>query len=366
MPAEPALLSLPFDDWSTRLEPLGARAFHASSLRRWLFERGVIDPLAMTDLPTLLRESLAAGAPRLFATREVERHGAPDGTTKLLLELDDGKRVETVHIPGRDGPTLCVSTQVGCAVGCPFCASGMLGLERNLATHEIVEQFLRGQALGRLSRAVVMGIGEPSMNLENTLAALDTIHAPTGLNLGARRITISTVGFPRKIRRLARHPVPYQVAISIHAVDQALRDRLVPIMHGTSLETIHAACRDYFDTTGRELTIEYVLLRDVNDSATHAQALARWMQGLRATANLIPYNPVSDLSFQRPEAGTPEAFAAELARRGIKATIRWSKGLDEAAACGQLRIRSRAGGTSIHTSHVDSMSRGSLNPAERN
>lgn len=311
----------------------------ARALKRWLFQRGILEPERMSDLPLALREALAAAKPPFLTSREVERRSAPDGTVKLLLELADGERVETVNMPGSSGPTLCVSTQVGCAVGCLFCASGLAGLRRNLSSGEILEQFVRGNALRPIRRAVVMGIGEPSMNLEATLRALDAVHDPSGLDLGARKITISTIGFPAKIARLAEHPRRYQLAVSLHAADQALRDHLVPLARSVRLEELHAALRDYFAKTGRELTLEYVLLRGVNDAESQARDLARWMTGLRATVNLIPFNPVDEAPFRRPRREDVEAFAAALARNGITATVRWSKGVEGDAACGQLRVR---------------------------
>jgi 23S rRNA (adenine2503-C2)-methyltransferase len=258
---------------------------------------------------------------------------------KLLLELSDGERVETVNMPGSSGPTLCVSTQVGCVVGCLFCASGLAGLRRNLTSGEILEQFVRGNAVRPIRRAVVMGIGEPSMNLESTLRALDAVHAPDGLDLGVRKITISTIGFPAKIARLAEHPHRYQLAVSLHSADQELRDHLVPLARTVKLEELHAALRAYFERTGREITLEYVLLRGVNDSAAQAQDLARWMKGLRATVNLIPFNPVDEAPFRRPRREDVDAFASALERAGVTATVRWSKGVEGDAACGQLRVR---------------------------
>ncbi len=212
----PSWLDESEESFATRVEQLATRAsiarapalasVWARSIRRWIFERAELEPERMSDLPLALREALRMERPPLLASREIERREAPDGTVKLLLELADGERVETVNMPGSSGPTLCVSTQVGCAVGCLFCASGLAGLRRNLTSGEILEQFVRGNAVRPIRRAVVMGIGEPSMNLESTLRALDAVHAPNGLDLGVRKITISTIVFPAKIARLAEHP----------------------------------------------------------------------------------------------------------------------------------------------------------------
>jgi 23S rRNA (adenine2503-C2)-methyltransferase len=292
----------------------------------------------MSDLPAALRARLAEELP-VLSTRELRRSQASDGTTKLLLELSDGETVETVHIPSRDparGATLCVSTQVGCPVACPFCASGQLGLKRNLAAHEITEQYLLGRRIGPLSRSVVMGIGEPLLNAANLTAALDVVNRELGL--GARRITVSTVGFPERLRKLAPTRPPFQLAISLHSPDQDQRDRLVPAMAGTPIEEVLAAGDHWFETTGREITYEVVLLGGENDSEGHAARLAQRLRGRRASINLIPYNPVEHLPFARPSPQTVQAFQRSLLAAGLVATVRWSRGLEADAACGQLRL----------------------------
>jgi 23S rRNA (adenine2503-C2)-methyltransferase len=320
---------------------LGGRTFHAAVARREVFERGQLDYAGMTALPRELRQRLSAELP-LLSGREVARTRSSDGTQKLLIELASGGRVETVHMPAREpglGATLCVSTQVGCPVGCPFCASGLLGLERNLAAHEIVEQYLRGRALGPLRRSVVMGIGEPLLNLAALEEALEVVR--TELGMGARKITVSTVGFPERVRRLAATKPHFQLAISLHSPFDAERDRLVPAMAGTPVEEVLAAGDEWFRRTGRELTYEYVLLAGTNDSDAHAQELARRLAGRRATVNLIPYNPTEAPGFERPGQERAERFRELLVARGIVATLRWSRGVEAQAACGQLRIRSR-------------------------
>ena len=303
-----------------------------------MLARGVLDYAGMTDLPAPLRARLAAELPILSA-REVRRSAAADGTLKLLLEFPDGGAVETVHIPSRRpgrGATLCVSSQAGCPVGCPFCASGALGLRRNLAAHEILEQYLRGRALGELSRSVVMGIGEPLLNAASVVAALRLVNAELGL--GARRITVSTVGFPDRVRRLAEEHPPFQLAISLHTPDQEQRDRLVPAMAGVPIAEVVAAGDAWFETTGREVTYEIALLGGENDSPGHAQRLARLLARRRATLNLIPYNPVAGMPFARPEPAAVERFRSALEAQGLVATVRWSRGLEADAACGQLRL----------------------------
>ncbi len=328
----------------------GGRPFHARILREQLLGAGVLDVAEMTSLPARLREGLAAEHPT-FAHVELDRRRAPDGTTKLLLGFParrEGVRhdaVETVHIPSRRagrGATLCVSTQVGCPVACPFCASGRAGLVRNLEAAEILEQYLAGRALGPLARSVVMGIGEPLLNLRALSDALQVVHDELGL--GARRLTVSTVGFPERLRAAALARPPFQLAVSLHTPFDEERDVLVPAMRGTPVEEVLAAGDHWFEVTGREVTYEYVLLGGTNDTPEHAAALARRLAGRRCTVNLIPFNPVEESPYARPEPGAVEAFRADLEAAGLVATVRWSRGLESDAACGQLRLRGAQAG----------------------
>jgi len=322
-----------------RITELGGRPFHARVVRRELLERGVLSYEDMSGLSRELRRRLAEELP-LLSGRETACARSRDGTSKLLLRFPNGACVETVHIPSRRrgrGATLCVSTQVGCPVGCPFCASGADGLVRNLATPEILEQFLRGRARGPLSRAVVMGIGEPLLNLESVLDALEVVRGEMGI--GARRITVSTIGFPERVKRLASRRPPFQLAISLHSPFDSERSRLVPAMADVAVEDVLEAGDEWFARTGRELTYEYVLLGGTNDSKAHAERLAERLHARRATVNLIPFNAVSGSAFRPPHARDVEAFREILSTRGLVATVRHSRGSDEAAACGQLRIR---------------------------
>jgi len=342
--AAPTFFALSPEEARERVLALGGRPFHVDVIRREVLERGVLDPERMTSLSKDLRRVLAAELP-LLSTREVERRSSPDGTTKLLLELSDGNTVETVHMPPlpgdrtRTGATLCVSTQVGCAVGCPFCASGRAGIVRNLAAHEILEQYLHGRTLGPLSRSVVMGIGEPLLNQENLLAALRIVNGELGL--GARRITVSTVGFPERLARLALLRPPFQLAISLHSPDDEQRAHLVPAMANVTVEEVLAAGDRWFEVTGREVTYEYCLLGGTNDTTGHAERLVRRLERRRCSVNLIPYNPIPGDVYRRPAPREAERFRDLLAAGGIVATIRWSRGVDTDAACGQLRIRRR-------------------------
>jgi 23S rRNA (adenine2503-C2)-methyltransferase len=339
------LLALSPEELSAEVVRLGGRPFHARVVRRQVLERGVLDYATMTSLSLRLREALAAELP-VLAAEEVRRTVAPDRTTKLLLRFPpEGGRessVETVHIPARDaasgkGATLCVSTQVGCPVACPFCASGRAGLVRNLAAHEIVEQYVRGRALGELARSVVMGIGEPLLNYEALAAALDVVHDEMGL--GSRRLTVSTVGFPERLRRIAPTRPRFQLAISLHTPDDAQRDVLVPAMRGVPIDEVLAAGDFWFEQTGREVTYEVVLLAGETDTPGHARRLAQRLAGRRCSVNLIPYNPVDEALYGRPRAEDVERFQRILASAGVVCTVRWSRGVESDAACGQLRVR---------------------------
>lgn len=352
------LLQLSLDELKARVQSMGGKPFQAKIVRRNVLEKGRLDYAEMTDLPVALRDRLLEELP-VFSSTLVSEARARDGTTKLLLSFPSGQTrggdtvgakelsVETVHMPplpharedadgNERGATLCVSSQAGCPVGCPFCASGLLGLARNLEAHEILEQFVHGRVLGPLRRSVVMGIGEPLLNFENLNAALGTVRDEMGL--GGRKITVSTVGFPDRLRRIALLDPKFQLAISLHTPDQEQRDELVPAMRGVPIEEVLSAGDHWFETTGREITYEYVLLGGDNDSLGHAQRLAERLRGRRCSVNIIPYNPTPELPFGRPDAGRAEAFRDALIEDGLVATIRWSRGLDGAAACGQLRL----------------------------
>lgn len=354
-PSRPTFLALSKEEAVHVVQELGGKAFHAGIIRSSVFEHGILDYDAMTSLSLVLRARLTAELP-LLSCREVSRSVAPDRTTKLLLEFADGATVETVHMPSyRDsgkgtGATLCVSTQVGCPVGCPFCASGLAGLARNLAAHEILEQFLLGRELGPLSRSVVMGIGEPLLNRDALIGALQVVNQELGM--GARKITVSTVGFPDRLHRLVRElegRPPFQLAISLHSPDDEQRAELVPAMAGVPVADILAAGDDWFQETGREVTYEYCLLGGLNDTPEHAARLGERLRERRCVVNLIPYNPVDptsgmkangvDVRFLRPTQAAAEEFRDFLTEAGVVATIRWSRGVDTDAACGQLRIQ---------------------------
>jgi len=344
------VLALDLPALERRVVELGARPFHARIVRANVLAKGLLDYEQMTSLPARLRAELAAHLP-ILAGEELDRSVAPDGTTKLLVGFPARRggasaAVEMVHMPSlyaaeegdtQKGATLCVSTQIGCPVACPFCASGQLGLLRNLASHEILEQYVRGRALGTLGRSVVMGMGEPLLNYKNLATALDAVHDEMGL--GSRKVTVSTVGFPDRLRRIAPERPRFQLAISLHTPDQEQRDVLVPAMKGVPIEEVLAAGDDWFARTGREVTYEYILLGGENDTRGHAERLVERLRGRRCTVNLIPFNPVDESPYRRPRADEVEAFRRILAESGIVATVRWSRGVESDAACGQLRAR---------------------------
>jgi 23S rRNA (adenine2503-C2)-methyltransferase len=339
----------------------GQGAYRVGQIRHWLFARRAADFSAMTDLPRTLRDELARDF-TLWSTQVVRHTQAADGTEKLLLTTarhgghrppeaegrpaaTSGGQIECVLIRERVRRTICISTQVGCAMGCVFCASGLDGLERNLTTGEIVEQMLRLQLLlgpdERLSHMVVMGMGEPLANLDALLPALDEASREDGLSISARRITISTVGLPPAIRRLAEAGAQYRLAVSLHAPTNELRQQILPVAAKIPLAKLLEEADRYFDASGRRLTFEYVLLAGVNDGAQHAAQLARLLAGRTALVNVIPYNPVAGLPYRTPTAAAQRAFRRALEYRGVAVRFRHRKGERIDAACGQLRRRSQ-------------------------
>lgn len=320
---------------------LGEPAFRADQILRWIYASGVADLEAMTNLPEDARTRLAARAV-VYTSAVTQTQRSRDGTEKLLVTLADGEAVEAVLIPEGRRHTVCVSTQVGCPVGCVFCASGLGGLHRNLTAGEILEQALHARSRieppGELTHIVVMGIGEPLANYDALVRALRILTAPWGLGLSPRRITVSTVGLPDRIRALAAEGLGVHLAISLHAADDLTRRRLVP--GASPVREVIAAARDYVRQTHRELTLEVVLVKDVNDSVEDARGLAELIKGLPALVNLLPLNPVAGLPWQTPPAARVQRFVAELRRRGVNVQERRRRGADIDAACGQLRRRS--------------------------
>ncbi|HEX8914265.1 MAG TPA: 23S rRNA (adenine(2503)-C(2))-methyltransferase RlmN [Humisphaera sp.] len=327
---------------------LGWPKYRAQQVRQWAYEKAVGTPDGMTNLSKLDRDRLAEKVSFARATL-ARRQLSDDGTLKLLLEWHDDPTVggktanaETVMIPDGDRRTACVSSQVGCPVGCKFCASGLAGVKGSLTADQIVEQVhqLNVQlkpAGERVTNIVFMGMGEPLANYANVMRAIRLLHDPRCFNIGARRITISTVGVPPKMRELAEEELPLNLAISLHAPTEKLRRSLIPWADHFALDDILDAARYYFDRTGREITLEYILLAGVNDRPEHARQLAKVCHTMRANVNLIRYNEVEGLPFGRPKAADVLEFQNVLRANGVNAHVRKSRGRDIDAACGQLR-----------------------------
>ncbi len=337
----PAILESSPDSLIDWLHSVGQPAFRAKQIRQWLIQRRVTSFDSMSDLPAALRILLQQNF--RFCSFEILNHQiASDRTEKLLLKLQDGELVECVLMRETDRRTVCISTQVGCAMGCVFCASGLLGVRRNLTAAEIFEQVLVLHRLlqpdEKITNIVVMGIGEPLANFRSLTAALDVLTADDGFGLGSRRITVSTVGLPEKIREFARLGAQYNLAISLHAPNDDLRTQIVPVNRSIGIAEIVAAAEDFHQQTGRRVSWEYVLLAGVNDQPQHAEELAALLQGRTAHVNLIPMNGVSELTLTAPREPHTQKFLDILLRRGIPATVRKRKGADIDAACGQLRL----------------------------
>jgi 23S rRNA (adenine2503-C2)-methyltransferase len=333
------LLELTPDEIATLVESLGQPSYRGRQLATWVYVKGVADFGAMTDLPRDLRERLARLAhvtPLEIAARHVSR----DGSTKLELRLADRRTVQSVIMPDGDRLTLCVSTQVGCGFGCAFCFTGTMGLVRNLTAGEIVGQAWAARAMlepgARLTHVVFMGMGEPLANYAATVKALRILIAPLGFGFSPRRITVSTVGLVGGLERLAREDLRVNLAISLHAPTDEVRSSLMPVNRGWGLDDLLAACRRFPLPVRQRMTFEYTLLDKVNDSAEDAQRLVRRLRGLRAKVNLIPFNEWPGTGFRRPPPERILAFQRALLDAGLTATIRWSKGEDVGAACGQL------------------------------
>jgi 23S rRNA (adenine2503-C2)-methyltransferase len=333
------LLELTPDEIVALVEGLGQPAYRGRQLATWVYVKGVADFSAMSDLPRELRERLAevaVVAPPVIAARRVSR----DESVKLDLRLVDGRVVQSVVMPDGDRLTLCVSTQVGCGFGCAFCLTGTMGLVRNLTAGEIVGQVWAARSTlapgTRLTHVVFMGMGEPLANYAATVKALRILVAPLGFGFSPRRITVSTVGLVQGLERLAREDLRVNLAVSLHAATDDVRSRLMPINRGWGLDDLLAACRRFPLPVRQRMTFEYTLLAGVNDSVEDARRLVRRLHGLRAKVNLIPFNEWPGAPFRRPSAERILAFQRVLLDARLTATIRWSKGEDVGAACGQL------------------------------
>ena len=366
------------DEFDQMVLDWGWPKFRAQQVRSWVYQKGIVDPQGFTNLSPKDRQTIAERI--TFGTAAITVHQvSADGTQKLLLEWPGGAQAETVMIPAGDRRTACVSSQVGCPVGCKFCASGMEGVKGNLTAGQIVEQVIalnqamaktppnpgkveedeadrwmpsgdgrypdsthsnRGRSPGlTVTNIVFMGMGEPMANYAAVMKAIRILHDTKCLNIGARRITVSTVGVPAKMREMAKEELPLNLAISLHAPNEPLRKQLIPWAEHFSMPDILDAARYYFAQTGREITFEYILLHGVNDQPEHARELADICHTVRANVNLLRYNEVETLPFKRPNGDNVVRFQEILRKNGVNAHVRKSRGRDIAAACGQLRRR---------------------------
>jgi len=335
------------NDLATRLGELGEPEYRAEQVLQWIYEKQADSFEQMSNLPATLREKLAAGF-YLNAVHALKTRNASDTTEKFLFQLADQSLIETVLIPATPGlttssdrHTVCVSTQVGCAYGCKFCASGLEGVKRSLTPAEIVDQVLQVQKLTRerVNNIVVMGMGEPLANYDNLLRALKIINAPWGLGVGARKITVSTVGLVPRIKQLADEPMQLRLAVSLHGATDEVREKIMPVNKKYPLQELLAACDYYVNTKKRMMTFEYILIEDANDSLEQAHKLGAIAKRLHAKVNLIPYNPVEGLSWKRPDRDRCKMFQHTLHSHGVTSTLRIEKGTDINAACGQLRLQ---------------------------
>ena len=321
----------------------GQKPFRGRQLHDWLYAKGARSLAEITVLPKAWRESLKEAGVEVGRLKEVHRSVAADATTKLLLSTDDGETIETVGIPTDQRLTVCVSSQVGCPMACRFCATGKGGLQRSLRTHEIVDQVLSVREVmdRRPSHIVFMGMGEPLLNSQAVLDAIRCLNDDLGI--GQRRITVSTVGVPKTLPQLAELALAtlgraqFTLAVSLHAPNQALREELIPTAHAYPYEALLEDCRHYLAVTGRRVSFEYILLGGLNDAPEHAAELADRVGGFQSHVNLIAYNPIEEEEFQRPTRARIEGFQRVLERRGVAVSLRASRGLDQNAACGQLR-----------------------------
>lgn len=344
-----SLLELDKDELQAEFQKSGLPAFRAGQIRQWVYARKTADFAQMTNLSLELRKNLAENYD-IFRSTVVTHQKSGDRTEKLLLEWPDGHRVECVLLrDDRNHRTACISTQVGCAMGCAFCASGIDGFVRNLTRSEIIEQILRLNQLlpatERLTHLVVMGTGEPLLNLASLLPVLAEVTANDGLDLSRRRVTVSTVGIPKGIDQLAELAVTgttYRLAVSLHAPSDAIRDRIVPQNRHHNIDEIMAATDRFFRKSGRRVTFEYVLIDRINDRTEHARELAKLLKNRTAIVNLIPFNAVAELPYRTPSMAAVQNFATLLEQNGVDVKIRYKKGDPIDAACGQLRRSYRA------------------------
>ncbi|MEL6402235.1 MAG: 23S rRNA (adenine(2503)-C(2))-methyltransferase RlmN [Cyanobacteria bacterium J06626_4] len=324
-------------DW---VKAQGQPSYRGKQLHQWLYEKYA---RTLADVTVFSKEWRAEVAAVPVGRSQLHfRSVAPDGTVKYLLKLADGHIIEAVGIPTERRLTVCVSSQVGCPMACDFCATGKGGFLRNLETHEIVDQVLTVQEDfdQRVSNIVFMGMGEPLLNQKNVVKAVRSLNQDVGIS--QRSITVSTVGIPGQIRRLAAETLKITLAVSLHASNQTLRETLIPSARQYPLEALMEECREYLHQTRRRISFEYILLSGLNDLPHHAAELAEMVGGFQSHVNLIPYNPISEVDYQRPSDHQIQTFVDELKQRNVVVSVRYSRGLEKDAACGQLRAQKLA------------------------
>jgi 23S rRNA (adenine2503-C2)-methyltransferase len=346
---KPSLTGITLEEMADFLRECGAPSYRAKQITDWIYKKRVASFDAMTDLPSELRAELAAEFD-IPQTEVVRVLGSQDTTQKFLFRLRDQNLIESVLIPASpalygqpsDRRTICVSSQVGCAYGCKFCASGLEGWTRNLDAGEIVQQLIAVEEKSgeKIDNVVFMGMGEPLANLKNLLRAIRIINAPWGLGIGARRITVSTSGLAPQIRELANESTQFRLALSLHGATDEVRSQIMPVNRKYPLKILLEACDYYVAKKGR-MTLEHILIAGVNDTDEQARELAKIARRLSAKINLIPYNTVEGLEWSRPSRARQEKFQSILRQHNVVATLRREKGHDIAAACGQLRLQTK-------------------------
>ena len=336
---KPDIRDQSFEELIAYMKSLGEAPFHASQIFEWIYQKQVQDFNRMTNLSKALKARLKKEF--TFSNQAVlEKQVSSDGTIKVLFELYDKEKVETVLIPTSKRATVCISTQAGCKFGCRFCASGIGGWKRNLDCAEILDQILYMKKIAKgkpLSHIVFMGVGEPLDNYDNLIKAVRTINSSKGINIAARRITISTCGIIPKIEKLAGEGMQIELAVSLHGSSDDSRNVLMPINKKYPVKELIEVCRRYHKATKRQITFEYIMIKDVTCTDEAARQLGRLLKGLECKINLIPYNPVDEFEHEPPSRNKMFIFKSQLARYGIRSTIRTPRGSDVSAACGQLR-----------------------------
>lgn len=343
------MLDFEYRELDKLLTEWGEPSYRTKQLWEWVYKHLVDNFHQMTNLPKELRQRLEEEFSLSFLEPLETLESADGSTRKVLFRLPDKETIESVLMLYERRRTVCVSTQVGCPIGCPFCATGRSGFRRNLKPGEIIAQVLhfarevkkamQNDSSKPITNVVFMGMGEPFLNYEATLQAIRVLNDKEGFNLGARRFTISTVGIVPGIKRLAEEGLQIELAVSLHAPNDEIRDRLVPVNKGYPIRRLLIACQEYIKKTNRRITFEYILINGINDSITHARELASLLGDMLCHVNLIPMNPIPGVSMGPPPKNRVLAFEEELKRRGISVTLRTSKGLDIQAGCGQLRLR---------------------------